>query len=273
MENTSLTSCLILTTGRSCRCDTGMLKSCLFAASLALACPVQAEVNFDRTDEATLSYVESNLLGIFYHELGHALIDVLDLPIFGQEEDAADVLSIFLIDAFYEEDAAVQIAYDAAFGFLGEAEATAEIAFWDVHGPDLQRYYNTVCIFYGANPDAREDVAHELGLPEERADYCPDEYDQAAASWGAAMDKIVSAKGGTTIRMGEVEVNTDGGALTAEIVEAEVQALNEEFRLPQNLFVSVLECDEANAFYDPAAREIVMCTEFADALVEMAPEF
>ncbi len=132
--------CSILTTGRLRRCDKGMIKSYLFAASLVLACPAQANVDFDRTDEATLAYVESNLLGIFYHELGHALIDILGLPIFGQEEDAADVLSIFLIDAFYEEEAAVQIAYDAAFGFLGEAEATMEIAFWDAHGPDLQRY-------------------------------------------------------------------------------------------------------------------------------------
>lgn len=248
-----------------------MLKHCLFAASMALACPAQANVNFDRTDEATLAYVESNLLGIFYHELGHALIDILGLPIFGQEEDAADVLSIFLIDAFYEEEAAVQIAYDAAFGFLGEAEATTEIAFWDVHGPDLQRYYNTVCIFYGANPEEREDVAIELGLPEERAEYCPDEYDQAAASWGAAMDEIVSSKVGNTIRMGDVEVDTDGGEMTAEIIEAEVKALNEEFRLPKNLNVSVIACGEANAYYDPEAREIVMCSEFADALVEMAP--
>lgn len=250
-----------------------MLKHCIFAASLALACPAQANVDFDRTGEATLAFVESNLLGIFYHELGHALIDILGLPIFGQEEDAADVLSIFLIDAFYEEEAAVQIAYDAAFGFLGEAEVAPEIAFWDVHGPDLQRYYNTVCIFYGANPEEREDVALELGLPEERADYCPEEYDQAAASWGDAMDEIASPKGGNSIRIGDIEVETDGGQMTVELIEAEVEALNEEFRLPHKLHVSVIACGEANAYYDPEVREIVMCTEFADALVDMAPEF
>ena len=38
----------------------------------------------------------------------------MGLPIFGQEEDAADVLSIFLIDALYEEESAQQLAYDAA---------------------------------------------------------------------------------------------------------------------------------------------------------------
>ena len=249
-----------------------MLRPLCTAAALALACPAQAELSFDSTSDDTIAFVESNLLGIFYHELGHALIDILGLPIFGQEEDAADVLSIFLIDAFFEEESAVQLAYDAAFGFLGEAEANSEIAFWDVHGPDLQRYYNTVCLFYGANPDEREDVAQDLGLPEERAEYCPEEYDQAAQSWGGALDEIVHDKGGKSLTLGDFEVDSDGGSLTADVVRAEVAALNQEFRLPEDLLISVIPCGEANAFYDPQRVEIVMCTEFADALVEMAPD-
>lgn len=44
-------------------------------------------------------FIAANILAVFYHELGHAVIDVEDLPIYGQEEDAADVFSIFMIDA------------------------------------------------------------------------------------------------------------------------------------------------------------------------------
>lgn len=249
-----------------------MIRTILTALFVASACPVQAELRFDRTDEDTIAYVESNLLGIFYHELGHALIDILGLPIFGQEEDAADVLSVFLIDALYEEESAVQLAYDTAFGFLGEAEQTDEVLFWDVHGPDLQRYFNAVCIFYGANPEEREDVAEDLGLPEERAEYCPDEYDQANHSWGAALDEVAHFRGGNSLQIGDVEVDTDGGVLTEEVIRAEVEALNAEFRLPETLIVSVIPCDVANAWYDPEAVEIVMCTEFADWLVESAPQ-
>lgn len=246
---------------------------CSVVTALALSCPAQAELSFDTTSDDTIAYVESNLLGIFYHELGHALIDLQDLPIFGQEEDAADVLSIFLIDAFFEEEAAVQVAYDTAFGFLGEAEASRDPVFWDVHGPDLQRYYNLVCVFYGANPDEREDVAEDLGLPEERADYCPDEYDQAAHSWGQVLDTISTKSEQATIVLGDVDVTTDGGVLTKQVIEAELEALNAEFGLAQVLEVSIIACDEANAFYDPEHIEIVMCTEFADALVQMAPGY
>ncbi|GAA6209558.1 hypothetical protein NBRC116601_28510 [Cognatishimia sp. WU-CL00825] len=250
-----------------------MIKTILSATTIALACPAQAELSFETTSEDTQAYVENNLLGIFYHEFGHALIDILELPIFGQEEDAADVLSVFLLSEFYDEESAVQLAYDTAFGFLGEAEQTdaADIPFWDVHGPDIQRYYNLVCLFYGANPDERDDVAQDLGLPEERADYCPDEFDQAAHSWGGALDQIASDRGGATLILRETDETTDGAVLTSRVITTELAALNAEFELPVPLGVRVTQCDEANAFYDPQTQEITVCSEFADALLQMAP--
>lgn len=249
-----------------------MIRSCITALSLILACPAQAELSFDTTSENTQAFVANNLLGIFYHEFGHAMIDLMGLPIFGQEEDAADVLSVFLLSELYEEETAVQMAYDTAFGFLGEAEQVSEVAYWSVHGPDLQRYYNLVCLFYGANPDEREDVAEDLGLPEERAEYCEDEFDQAAHSWGGALDEVTHPSGGQTIQLGNVETDTDGATLTRDVITEEITALNKELRLPSELTVHVQACGEANAYYDPSDQSITMCTEFADSLVEMAPE-
>ena len=217
-------------------------------------------------------FVEANLLGIFYHELGHALIDIEGVPIFGQEEDAADVFSIFLIDALFEEETAQSLAREAAYGFLGEAymrdDAGGEVAWWDVHGPDEQRFFNTVCLFYGADPDARAELAEEFDLPEDRADYCPDEYDQAAGSWGAVLDDIWSDEGGDTIVYdGEAG---PGGSLTEQLIAAEVEELNAIFSLSDTLTVWVEDCGEANAFYDPADRAIIMCSEFEEHLFEMA---
>lgn len=211
-------------------------------------------------NDARDAFVEANLLGIFYHELGHALIEIMSLPVFGQEEDAADVASVILIDAFYDEAGAQDLAYATALGFLGQSVLTDEVVYWGVHGPDEQRFYNTVCLFYGGNPDLRYQFAVDMELPVERAAYCEEEFQLAYDSWGPVLDEIEGA--GSTIRF------DDGGhrGLTVDIMAFEVGELNRDFRLPENLGVRVARCGEANAFFDPGALEIVMCIEFEDHL-------
>ena len=214
------------------------------------------------------SFVEANIIGIFFHELGHALIDIEEIPIFGQEEDAADIFSIFLIEQVFENRVAEDIAFNAAVGFWAEAEHRIDedntIAWWDVHGPDEQRFYNTVCLFYGADPENRKDFAEDLELPEERADYCADEYDQATASWGSVLDEIADRDADNLIKM-----EGDAETFTYEVVQSEVYFLNEIFRLKRPLIVKVLEFNEVSAFYDPEETEIIMCTEFENHLARL----
>lgn len=216
-------------------------------------------------------YVISNLLAVFYHELGHALIDVMGLPIYGQEEDAADVLSILMIDEFYDEDAAVRMTYDTADGFLAEAQLAEDIAYWDVHGPDLQRFYTTICLFVGANYDARSHIAEELELPEERLDSCEDEYLLAYDSWGSVLDEIASDNGGDSLAFEAAQPGTPAADLLHSVIADEVNALNAEFRLPEQIDVRIEDCGEANAFYDGHELAIIMCTEFVDHLASNLP--
>lgn len=214
--------------------------------------------------DARTAFVEANILAIFYHELGHAVIDLMEVPIFGQEEDAADVMSVVLIDWLFDEDAAQDIVYDSAFGFINDPEQTEEVAYWDLHGPDEQRYYNHICLFYGANPDDREDLAIELGLPEERAQSCAEEYDLAAASWGAVFDEMDAQPSGQKM------VFRAGTGRDAEIANrvlaAEISSLNEDLTLPQAITVEVASCEDPNAFYDPDEVSITFCTEFVPHL-------
>ncbi|MEM6557968.1 MAG: DUF4344 domain-containing metallopeptidase [Pseudomonadota bacterium] len=214
------------------------------------------------------AFVEANILSIFYHELGHALIDIEELPVFGQEEDASDVLSILLIDAFWEAAAAETFAREAANGFWAEAAfrdgAGETIAWWAVHSPDERRFYNTVCLFYGADPHVRRNFAKEMGLPDERAETCEDEYDLAISSWGTVLDEMADRGGGSSFRYeGGVE------SLTERLIEAEVRSLNSEFQLAGDLTITIESCGEANAFYDPATAEVVMCEEMEDHLTNL----
>lgn len=238
-----------------------------FLYRFALIATLCAAPTLLAAEDDTEIYVESNLLSILYHELGHAIIDLARVPIFGQEEDAADVASVLLIDMLYDEDAAVQITYDSAFGFLSDADDTGnDIAYWDVHGPDLQRYYNLVCLFAGADMDARSDVAQDLGLPEERSESCEEEFELAFDSWGPIFDALAATAPGQSITY-------RGGTstLTQTVIAQEVAALNTDFVMPGGLTVTVEPCGEANAFYDPQIATIIMCSEFEDWLRDRAP--
>lgn len=217
-------------------------------------------------DEAEDAFVEANLLAIFYHELGHALIDVMRLPVFGQEEDAADVASIFLIDWIFENEAAIDLAYDASFGLAAEAmmEEGSEIAYWGVHGASAQRFYNTVCLFYGADPDTRDDFAADMDLPKDRAETCPEEFALADESWGPVLDELAEAQG-HALTLGEGAVP----GLTTDLMTEELGYLADEIALPEKVTVYVEPCDEPNAFYIPAEKAIVMCTEFAPYLRDL----
>lgn len=214
------------------------------------------------------AFIEANILSIFYHEFGHAVIDLMDVPIFGQEEDAADVMAVLLIDARFEEDRAQAIAYDSALGYINDPERNDEVAYWAMHGPDEQRYYNHICLFYGAVPEERADFADKLGLPQERAESCPDEFDQAAAAWGGVFDAMSVDLPGNSLRL--VPDDSPDPAHINRILSTEIAALNENLTLPDEVTVWVEFCDgEANAFYDPANKSITFCSPFVAHLKEM----
>jgi len=239
----------------------------IFALSLAI--PADAARMRSEAEE----YLSANLVAVFYHELGHALIDVMKLPIFGQEEDAADVLSVFLLDALYEPEVAIEMAYHNAYGWLGESKNSSgsDPAFWDVHGPDQQRFYTFVCLFYGADIRGRKDLANDLDLPAPRQRTCKKEYEQAKESWGKVVERLYSNGPGKSIRILADNRIDEFGKFTAEVIRAEVARMNAELSLPKRILVRVEDCGVINAFYDSKTREITMCSEYARYLARLQP--
>jgi Putative metallopeptidase len=217
-------------------------------------------------DELQAQFIRSNVVATFYHEIGHGLINVLDLSVLGREEDAADSLSAVMIHNLWQEEAASQMVYDVASAFLvydSEAQqGGAEIAYWDEHSLDMQRYYNLICLYYGADPNAREADAIEMGLPEDRAMRCPDEFELADASWATTLDSLTPGKDAKGLRL----VNTDPEDAVALMLADEIATLNAAYALPDWIDVQVADCGQANAFYDPSNKTITICTEYAEDL-------
>jgi hypothetical protein len=136
----------------------------------------------DAAGEAT----EDSIMFVFFHELGHALIHVYDLPVTGREEDAVDQLATLIVADGSEEGAASVLNGALAFTVLDNGEVS-ESAFWGEHSMGLQRFYNTICLLYGQNPGAHKEMVKEEVLPQARAQRCPSEYNRIEKAWGALL--------------------------------------------------------------------------------------
>ena len=150
---------------------------------------------FQDTVELEEESNEASLLSVTYfvlfHEMGHALVDVLNLPITGKEEDAMDQLStMFLIEGGYSD----QVLEGANWFYLNsQNEQQDGLAFWDEHSLDSQRYYNLLCWTYGKNPQEFDYLITEWKLPKERAEKCSYEYAQLYGSWNYHLAPYIKA--------------------------------------------------------------------------------
>lgn len=120
-----------------------------------------------------------------YHELGHALVDLWDIPITGREEDAVDQLAAFLLTDGTERGESA--ALNGANAFLLEHEheggGVDESALWNEHSLDPQRFYNIICWVYGRDPEGYAYLLEDGVLPAERAEVCTAEYERLDRSW------------------------------------------------------------------------------------------
>ena len=127
--------------------------------------------------------VDGQLFYVVAHEFGHAIFDLLDVPSFGRSEDVADQFSTYIMLQFGKGEARRLIA-GAAYSYKSFVQSSASIvplqAYSDLHGLPAQRFYNLLCMAYGAHPKVFADVVEKGFLPQSRAADCKREYDQVA---------------------------------------------------------------------------------------------
>lgn len=135
----------------------------------------QQEANRKMTDATTF---------VFFHELGHGLVDAYDLDITGNEEDAVDRLSTYVcVEELGNNGSDAALAGAQAFALESKYSDGSDLPFYDEHPLQQQRYYNIVCLLYGYNQNKYSDVVEKGLLPEARAVRCPGEYERNTKAW------------------------------------------------------------------------------------------
>ena len=127
--------------------------------------------------------VEDTLIQTLFHELGHCLIDVWELPTTGREEDAVDQLATILMLDGSEEGQNSTINAALEFEIASRDQDKGDMLFWDEHSFSKTRFYDMICLVYGSNPAQNEGMIGPDGLPEQRAIRCEEEYKRAERSW------------------------------------------------------------------------------------------
>ncbi|MFC6281090.1 MULTISPECIES: DUF4344 domain-containing metallopeptidase [Polaromonas] len=128
--------------------------------------------------------VDGLIWGIYFHELGHALIDTNRISTTGREEDVADQFAVWF--ALNYIDLSRQPILMPTIWFWREMSKARNLPTMsqdqlrhflsDEHSLDEQRIYNLACWAYGTNTPAGNGAARYAQLPEQRAQRCAGEY-------------------------------------------------------------------------------------------------
>jgi Putative metallopeptidase len=118
---------------------------------------------------------------VTFHEIGHAIFDIFDVPIFGHPEDAADNFAAYMLLQFGKGQAPRLIggAVWAWRAYLGDYKRNPVVpkritAFASDHGLPEERFYNLLCLSFGADP-VQFAEANDY-LPATRSPNCEFEY-------------------------------------------------------------------------------------------------
>ena len=217
------------------------------ALALAPASPVHAD------------FALNNLRHILFHEIGHAVIDQMEVAISGPEETAADGFAMVLADRLLDEGALRAQVSDVVR--LARIEAEGEVFDpWHDYMPGAQRLAWAICVYYGLAPEARGDHARALGMPPWRAPACAEAGRRVRDAWAPTFETMRGAVGtAATFRSG-------ARAKVLRLLAPDVEAVNRVIALPRPVPIGVEHCGEDNAFYYHDDERIAFCAELFPSL-------
>jgi len=223
--------------------------------------------------KATTEFVLGNSLFAVLHEMAHGLIADLGLPVLGREEDAADAFATVAILEMKTEFTH-RVLVNAAKSWMiidrRSRETGEPVVFYDAHGLDLQRAYNIICLMVGSDPDAFDDLASEVNLPEDRRGTCQGDYSNASWSWNKALAPYLVAPGQAQVKYpfayGKAEGSLDifEQAFRAAGMLERVTAHAGKYNWHKPFAIEAKTCGESGANWELQEHKVYFCYELSD---------
>ena len=143
---------------------------------------VREKVDLLKVDDQKKRQIRSHIItSIFFHELGHALIDINKIPITGKEEDVADQFSAYMeIEHVERKRPELQLIPATVYFWKNLGSDTSLRAMANEHSLTPQRAFNVACWAKGAGVPSGDIAIKIVNLPNERVVRCAGEYQRLA---------------------------------------------------------------------------------------------
>jgi hypothetical protein len=131
-----------------------------------------------------------NTLFVLLHEMGHVLINEMNLPVLGRQEDTADTYATLRMLAVGSSFSLRGLAEAAKGWFLTDRrdqQTGAEPLYYGEHSLSQQRAYQIVCLMVGSDPAKFKSLADGAKMPGSRQEKCKEDYALAASSWDMVL--------------------------------------------------------------------------------------
>lgn len=251
---------------------------------LGLVTSVESQAQADETwqadgaiDDSAL-FVVGNTLFAVYHELGHALIELLNLPVIGREEDAVDgFAAVTMIPETPDlvQDALIVAVADGWRMQSDLASDGSDRRYWDEHALDAQRHFAIVCLMVGSDQAGFQSYALDAGLPEERIETCAHDFANMKSGWDRLLDPFEPdlkpedkpAESSLALVFDQPLPDQEKVAdlvMQGGLLEAAITSFGERIALPSPVMVRFTPCEDPNAYWSPSERQVTVCYELID---------
>ncbi len=229
-----------------------------------------------QTKRELVDFVIGNTLFVMAHEMGHGLINEMNLPVLGREEDAADFFAIvnaLKMGSRFSERVLIEAAKGLLLSAKRDSKKRKALAFYDEHGLDRQRAYNVICFMVGSNPEKYKQLAADTKLPKKRQASCVYDWKNTTWSWDEMLQKHLRSadKPKVAVKVGY----EDNKKYTVEsqilrhmgLLEALAEHAPDRFAWPNPFTLEARSCGEANARWKQ--RSLTLCYELVGELIEL----
>lgn len=236
-----------------------------------------------------IEFVVGNVVFVMLHEFSHLIIEDFDVPVLGNSEDAADTLAAVTLiradRAHPERDfRLIRMLLTAADAnrilWQRGLEKDNPAAYLTRHPLSVQRAARITCLAYGSDPELLEPLPEIVGLPEFRAFWCDEEYDNAEKAWLWVRDSFVRESTGTAsehqFSYGEASESRyeilRERLVENEVLERTLAHVGRTMLLPDAITLRTRSCGSPDAYWDGNARELVFCYQLIEAFYQLSEE-